>query len=182
MWHVDYSFGEIEFCPGRPTSWVRWFTCFPDGFLKTPGLLFLSHDTHPSHLLCPHLPLPPISGTWSLVSILGSLSNSLNPSWRTSALKCLSSKYAYKAGPYIASEYKTVHEELTKSMTHDSQAFCRLPHQQQTTQGTSGGPVWLCSRADGRNFRLHGLIHFTLFVLLETVSSSSKWVTEITPQ
>uniref|UniRef100_A0A8C0XTG3 Dedicator of cytokinesis protein 9 n=1 Tax=Castor canadensis TaxID=51338 RepID=A0A8C0XTG3_CASCN len=28
-----------------------------------------------------------------------------------------SSKYAYKAEPYIASEYKTVHEELTKSMT-----------------------------------------------------------------
>ncbi|KAM8821681.1 dedicator of cytokinesis protein 9 isoform 4-T4 [Eudromia elegans] len=26
-------------------------------------------------------------------------------------------KYAYKAEPYIASEYKTVHEELTKSMT-----------------------------------------------------------------
>lgn len=36
--------------------------------------------------------------------------------------------------------------------------------------------------ANWRNFRLHGLIHFTLFVLLETVSSSSKWVTEITPQ
>lgn len=26
-------------------------------------------------------------------------------------------KYAYKAEPYVASEYKTVHEELTKSMT-----------------------------------------------------------------
>jgi len=26
-------------------------------------------------------------------------------------------KYAYKAEPYIASEYKTVHEELTKAMT-----------------------------------------------------------------
>lgn len=26
-------------------------------------------------------------------------------------------KYAYKAEPYIASEYKTVHEELAKSMT-----------------------------------------------------------------
>jgi len=26
-------------------------------------------------------------------------------------------KYAYKAEPYVASEYKTVHEELAKSMT-----------------------------------------------------------------
>lgn len=26
-------------------------------------------------------------------------------------------KYAHKAEPYVASEYKTVHEELTKSMT-----------------------------------------------------------------
>lgn len=26
-------------------------------------------------------------------------------------------KYGYKAEPYVASEYKTVHEELTKSMT-----------------------------------------------------------------
>uniref|UniRef100_A0A8B9ZG59 Dedicator of cytokinesis 9 n=1 Tax=Anas platyrhynchos TaxID=8839 RepID=A0A8B9ZG59_ANAPL len=30
---------------------------------------------------------------------------------------CFLPKYAYKAEPYVASEYKTVHEELTKSMT-----------------------------------------------------------------
>lgn len=75
MWRIDYSFREVEFCPGRPTSWVRWVTCFDRFPEDTLGSLFLSHDTHPSHLPCPH-PLPPIHGTWSLVSILGSLSNS----------------------------------------------------------------------------------------------------------
>lgn len=53
-----------------------------------------------------------ISALWSIWSFWSR--------WRASTLKSsfpLSWKYAYKAEPYVASEYKTVHEELTKSMT-----------------------------------------------------------------
>lgn len=52
-------------------------------------------------------------------SILRSLESLLPLPWKNPCCKFLSffSKFAYKAEPYIASEYKTVHEELTKSMT-----------------------------------------------------------------
>jgi hypothetical protein len=64
--------------------------------------------------------LPPLNVHLSPGSPFSGASQALCPSHgRTHAVEFLSffSKFAYKAEPYVASEYKTVHEELTKSMT-----------------------------------------------------------------
>ena len=183
MWHVDYSFGEVEFCPGRPTSWVRWFTCF-DGFPEdTLGSLFLSHDTHPSHLPCPHLPLPPISDTWSLVSNLGSLSNSQS----ILENQCTKVSFPFLQSMHIRPSHILLPNtrQCTKSWPNPWPRFSSLlPTSSPATNYSRyvGRASVALQWANWRNFKLPGLINFTLFVLLETVSSSSKQVTEITLQ
>lgn len=91
---------------------------FPGDILDTP---FLSQGNHPSHLR--FHPFPTLKCAPQSPSPLSGASQASCPSAWTGQVKALSlffffsPKFAYKAEPYIASEYKTVHEELTKSMT-----------------------------------------------------------------
>lgn len=105
---------------------VTWRSPFPPSFpsLLPPLNVHLSPDLcsqRPHKLSAPRLER---TSEWSL-SLFFSL------------------KFAYKAEPYITSEYKTVHEELTKSMTTILKPSADFLTSNKLLKVTLGQPAWL---------------------------------------
>lgn len=125
---------------------------------------------------CPTLLHPSVvPGPWS--PSLGA-SQLLNPSWKTRHLSTFTINVHIRPSHILLPEYKTVHEELTKSMTQILKPSADFPLL-KLLQGRREGQ---CGSAVGKLKKLQTSWPdpFHPLYFLETVSSSSKWVTEIT--